>query len=92
MSVYLYAALHISDNGYGSQFRLAVSAESLHIAGYLLGLTISGWRCASTDQPDAQVQVLSGLPGVTGVHLHVSSTVVEAASGVRLQDFQGDGL
>jgi hypothetical protein len=31
-SVYLYAALHISDDGYGSQFRLAVSAESLHIA------------------------------------------------------------
>jgi hypothetical protein len=31
-SVYLYAALYISPDGYGSQFRLAVSAESLHIA------------------------------------------------------------
>jgi hypothetical protein len=28
MSVYLYAALHISDDGYGNQFRIAVSTES----------------------------------------------------------------
>jgi len=26
--------LHISGDGYGSQFRLAISAESLHIADY----------------------------------------------------------
>jgi hypothetical protein len=27
--------MHISDDGYGSQFRLAASTESLHFAEYL---------------------------------------------------------